>query len=139
MFSSPDHLYLCHTSPWLFHLIVNVISKSIISKIIFLFNNVDPTICRLTAAYIYSCIACEEALLGVGGGRGKEAGVLGAAFKFLRHRCKLSPLSPSRPHPQESLLEANSCMEYKQTLIIFLVRDPFVILDYIILDLFYYR
>ena len=24
-------------------------------------------------------------------------GVLGAAFKFLRHRCKLSPLSTSRP------------------------------------------
>ena len=25
------------------------------SKIIFLFHNVDPTICRLTAAYIHSC------------------------------------------------------------------------------------
>ena len=30
-------------------------------------------------------------------------GVLGAAFKFLRHRCKLSPLSPSRPPPSRAV------------------------------------
>ena len=30
-------------------------------------------------------------------------GVLGAAFKFLRHRCKLSPLYPSHPPPPREL------------------------------------
>ena len=39
-------------------------------------------------------------------GKQGASGSIGAAFKFLRHRCKLSPLSPSPPppHPQESLL-----------------------------------
>ena len=32
-------------------------------KIIFVFNNVDPIICRLTAAYIYLCVDYREALI----------------------------------------------------------------------------
>ena len=33
------------------------------SKIFFLFNNVNPTICRLTAAYIHSCIDYRQTLI----------------------------------------------------------------------------
>ena len=33
------------------------------SKIIFLFNNVDPIICRLTAAYIPLCMDYRQALI----------------------------------------------------------------------------
>ena len=34
-----------------------------ISKIFFLFNYVDPTICRLTAAYIHSCMNYRQTLI----------------------------------------------------------------------------